>query len=69
MADEKYPLGKLLWLATCDVRKLAEDRAELEWRHWEEGEGYFMTKGEWQQAAEKFKNAAGTALSEKESPQ
>jgi hypothetical protein len=61
VADEQYPLGKLLWLATCATRNIPEDRAELDWRDWEEGDGYFMTKGEWQQAAEVFKAASAGA--------
>jgi hypothetical protein len=61
MADEKYPLGKLLWLATCATRRIPEDRAQQDWRDWEEGEGYFMTKGEWQQSAEVFKAAVAGA--------
>ena len=48
---EKYPDGKRLWLAVCDVRDVESQRAELEWMEWEDG---FLTQGEWQRVAERF---------------
>jgi hypothetical protein len=51
MATEQFPEGKRLWLAVCSARNIEPQRAALEWDDWEEG---FMTKGEWQRAAEAF---------------
>lgn len=59
VVDPDYPLGKQLWLASCAARKIPYDRAELDWKNWEEGEGYFMTKGEWELTAKLMLAAHG----------
>lgn len=51
MKTERFPLGRALWMAVCDARRVEPQRAALEWETWEEG---FLTKGEWQRAAEAF---------------
>ncbi len=55
MSTENFEMGRLLYLSTCEARGRDKERSEIEWLDnagWPQGPDCFMTKAEWQRAAE-----------------